>query len=95
MTTEDFTRTAAALVAENDARVPPQRKPNHRAIEPAGTVIEIDGGMRFVSNGSVWLVCSDGAVGGDGLVTYRGITAEMMNSRYTWWILSTPNESVA
>jgi hypothetical protein len=85
MTTDlpTFTRTVAAMVAAND-RVPSQREPDHRPIEPAGTVIEIEGGMRFVSNGCVWLVC---AYGGD---TFRGFTSEQMNRRYVWWIVAEP-----
>jgi hypothetical protein len=59
-----------------------------RPIEPAGTVIEVegaDGRMRFVSNGYVWLGCVPGA--GD---AFQGFSAERIDRDYVWWIVSEP-----
>ena len=76
----EFTRDVRELVAQ----VPEQRRnPDNQPIEPAGTVIEVEGGAEFVSNGFVWLACIPG---GDA-TTYRGFTPAHMN-RFMWWVVS-------
>jgi hypothetical protein len=85
----EFTRDVREIVAQ----VPEQRDPDSRPIEPAGTVIEVEGidgrRMQFVSNGHVWLGCIGG---GD---TYRGLTSQQMNRAYVWWVVSGVDERMS
>lgn len=60
---------------ENPYRSTTSDSPDGRPIPPAGTVIEVEGGMEFVSNGFVWLGCTPG----DDATVYPAWTPEKMN----------------